>query len=200
SAAESTGKAAVVSATATEGSAAPAAARKPAQPGKEDEEQQEEEQQRPEWDDHPLALVRRRRRRPLVRGEDALRDGRDAAFETFVESGGLEGREDLLILDGADETVGQDPLDPVAREDAELPVLGGEQYENAGVLAASPHLPGICHPHGVGEVVERRGGGDGEDGDLGAGPGFHTLGDARDALPCVGRQDARQVGDEALGS
>src|SRR5439155_6655163 len=86
--------------------------------------------------------------------------------DALIDTAGTEGGDDLAVLDLADETVGQDALEAVADQDAELAVTRGDEEHDARVLSRSPGLPGVRDPHRVGEVVERRRRVDGDDGDL----------------------------------
>src|SRR5262249_11466365 len=117
------------------------AAESPAGPAlrrrEQDDHQDLDEQQR-----HPAEGSRHRRpaparreagRRQALVAVEARRQRRDAAPHAVVDVAGTERRHHLAILDLADETVGQHALDAVAREDAELAVLHGEQHEDAGV-------------------------------------------------------------------
>src|SRR5213083_2152285 len=116
-----------------------------------------------------------------------------------AEPAGSEGGHDLAVLDLAYQAVGEDSLEPVAGQDAELAVLDRDQEDDAGVLALAPRLPGIRDAHGVGEVVERGGRRHGDHRDLGARL-LPKLREERDeALARRARNDVRPVGDEALG-
>src|SRR5262249_13935969 len=123
----------VVSATAS-------ATRVPAQPGKDEEQQQQDDEQRQGRDLHAPALIAGRRF-ALVTLLDALGDGGDATLEALAEAPGAERRDHLAILDRAHQAIGQDALDAVAGEDAQLAILGDEDDEDARVLSLPSDLP-----------------------------------------------------------
>src|SRR5439155_2072212 len=101
-----------------------------------------------------------------ARGGDTRGQRRDAPPDPLVDAAGAEGGDDLSILDLADEAVGQDALEAVADQDAELAVTRGDEEDDARVLSLSPGLPRVRDPHRVGEVVEGRRRVDRDDGDL----------------------------------
>src|SRR5262245_61918039 len=173
-----------------------AAARLAAEPEEEHQEEQHEEQDDPARDLPLVHVGRRRDALPPV--DDALRDRRHTALESLPDAPGTERRHDVAVLDRADQAVRQDALDAVAGQDAQLPVVRGDQDEHAGVVALTPDLPRVRDPHRVAEVVQRLGAGHGEDGDLGAGLLLERSDRLLHPRSAVRRDHAGQVGDESL--